>query len=91
MLFPMGQQFEVTRAQRMSKKKLREYLGLAPGSEEKEKEEVLVVEMVAVDEFWSLATDFFRDGGSLSEAKQVIQNRLRADEQTFGADHLEVA
>ena len=52
-------------------------------------QQVCVVEMEAVDEFWDLA-DFFY-GGSLTEAKQVIQVRLEADLRIYGACHLKVA
>eukprot|EP00906_Rhabdomonas_costata_P020404 RCo029694 len=89
-LFCPGQQLRLRRFEKLRVKELHERLGL-PAPSHSKNHRVCFVELEAVDEFWSLAGDFFIDGSGADYEKQILQNRLEDDARIYGASSCEVA
>jgi len=90
-LYPLGQQFQMVSRATSTMAALGERLGVTIPPDCPPAQEVLVLTVRAVDEFWAMAEDFFQDGGDVGEAYPLLMQRLEADIQCYGADHLKIS
>ena len=90
-LYPLGQQFQLLKAEHQPFKQLCLSLALVPPDCETASGSVFVVELRAVDSFWDLADDLYAETSAVVEAQPILVQRLDADLRLYGPDHLKVA
>ena len=92
-LYPLGQQFRVTNTSTKTLEQVAEWLSVQLPSEAAPalQKTIFVIEMHAVDVFWEMADDVFKNGVNTQEAFDAMKAKCDADVATYGAHDCRVA
>lgn len=88
-MYPLGQRFEKVSVRMRRASEVWGELGVERGTRS---DAVLrVIELMAVDQFYELAKDLFRDGGTAIEGIQILKERVMYEERVAGPESEKVA